>query len=259
MACLHYLMSALLCLGLCTGCSGVVPVSADTPETAELAQAAPTPTPVPTPVPTPSGQHLIQDFPLINQMPELPTGCEITALTMVLQYYGFDADKLEMALTYLPTAPAEFFTGPDGRLYGPNLNLVFVGDPTGAGYICGTAPIVAAAERYLAEQDTRLTATDLTGATPEELYLLVDQDIPVVVWVTIEMADRLPTEGWYTENGNYVEWSTNDHGAVLIGYTGDTVTIADPITGQVEYERAQFESVFAARGNQCVALLDASD
>ena len=33
-------------------------------------------------------QHQINSFDIIFQMPELPTGCEITALTMVLNYYG---------------------------------------------------------------------------------------------------------------------------------------------------------------------------
>ncbi len=48
--------------------------------------------------------------------------------------------------------------------------------------------------------------------------------------------------------------SRHDHGAVLIGYTQDTVTIADPISGKMEYSREDFERVFASRGNQCVIL-----
>ena len=52
------------------------------------------------------------------------------------------------------------------------------------------------------------------------------------------------------------DWSTNDHGAVLIGYSAGTVTIADPISGICEYFREQFEKVFASRGNQCVILKD---
>ena len=59
------------------------------------------------------------------------------------------------------------------------------------------------------------------------------------------MTDRGETEGWYTQSGEYVDWSIYDHGAVLI---------ADPISGKVEYSREDFERVFASRGNQCDIL-----
>lgn len=68
------------------------------------------------------------------------------------------------------------------------------------------------------------------------------------------MNNRSIRQGWYTENGEYVDWATNDHGAVLIGYTQDTVIIADPISGNVEYDRSQFEDIFKARNEQCVIL-----
>lgn len=201
-------------------------------------------------------EYVIESFPLILQMPELPTGCEITALTMVLQYYGYNADKVEMATVYLPTLSSSgIYYGTDGRKYGNDLNQYFIGDPTTEnGLICGTTAIVTAADTYLETQGSSLRAADMTGSLPEELYELVSENVPVVVWCTISMADRTVQDGWYTESGDYVDWGTGDHGAVLIGYSTDTVTIADPISGQVEYSRSQFESVFASRGNQCVIL-----
>ena len=202
-----------------------------------------------------SASAQIADFPIINQMPELPTGCEITALTMALNYYGYPVDKTVMASEYLPTASADRYYGTDGRMYGTDMNEYFIGDPFAeGGIICGTGAIVTAADRYLSDEGSSLRALDVTGSSPEELYERVRQGQPVVVWVTISMADRGSTEGWYTENGDYVDWSTNDHGAVLIGYTETTVTIADPISGRMEYDREQFEEVFASRGSQCVVL-----
>ncbi|MCD7807323.1 MAG: C39 family peptidase [Lachnospiraceae bacterium] len=206
-----------------------------------------------TPIETPA-EYQISDFEIIYQNPELPTGCEITALTMVLRYYGFDADKITMASEYLPTAEAVFYYGSDGLKYGPDLNEYFVGDPFSSGYICGTPAICTAADAYLEDKGSDMTSHDLTGFPVDELYHLVSQDTPVVVWVTIDMTERYTPEGWYTENGQWVEWSSNDHGAVLIGYTADTVTISDPISGTVEYDRDAFESVFSSRGNQCVIL-----
>ena len=200
-------------------------------------------------------EYLIDPFDIIFQMPELPTGCEITALTMVLNYYGMEADKVEMAAEYLPTQELNLYYGSDGRLYGNDLNRYFVGNPTTInGYVCGTEAIVTAANAYLQEQGSTLRAVDYTGTDVDTLYQLVSQDVPVIVWITISMAEREETQGWYTETGEYVDWSINDHGAVLIGYTQDTVTIADPISGKIEYSREDFEHVFASRGNQCVIL-----
>ena len=187
-----------------------------------------------TPSPVPESWQ-IDDFPLIFQLPELPTGCEVTALAMMLNYYGLETDKTQLAGEYLPTVPAQFYYGEDGLLYGPDMNRFFVGDPfTEGGYICGTEAILTAANSYLADRDSSLLALDASSSSPEDLFRLVSQDTPVLVWVTIVLEDRQPTEGWYSPEGVYQEWSTNDHGAVLIGYSEDTVTLADPLAGIAE-------------------------
>ena len=201
-----------------------------------------------------SGTQLT-DFDIIEQYPELPTGCEITALTMVLNYYGYRVNKVTMALDYMPKVQAEFYRSEDGRLMGPDLENFFVGDPTEeTGYICGTGAIVTAANRYLADVGSDLTAAAMKNVQPEKLYDLIDQGTPVVIWCTINMEDRAETDGWYREDGTYMEWSTNDHGAVLIGYDEDTVTVADPIYSRITVSRDQFEKIFAERGGQCVIL-----
>lgn len=41
------------------------------------------------------------DIPYISQYPQLPTGCEITALAEVLHYLGYNIDKEELARNYL--------------------------------------------------------------------------------------------------------------------------------------------------------------
>ena len=199
----------------------------------------------------------LTDFEIMEQYPELPTGCEITAMTMVLNYYGYNVDKVTMALDYMPKIQAEFYRGEDGRLMGPDLENFFVGDPTEeTGYICGTGAIVTAANAYLTDVGSDMTAVAMKNAQPEELYDLIDQGTPVVIWCTINMEDRAETDSWYREDGTYMEWSTNDHGAVLIGYDEDTVTVADPIYSRITVSRDQFEKIFAERGGQCVILTE---
>lgn len=197
----------------------------------------------------------ISDFPYTLQTPELPTGCEITALTMTINYYGYDVDKVTMATEYLPTVPADMYYDESGIMHGEDLNDWFIGDPeTVDGYVCGTNAIVTAADNYFSDINSTMTAKDITGYSFDEMYELVSDDTPIVVWITIEMAERSELNGWYTNDGSYVEWSQSDHAGVLVGYTEDTVIIADPLKGRTEYSRSAFESVYTSRGNHGVIL-----
>ena len=83
---------------------------------------------------------------------------------------------------------------------------------------------------------------------------LVDKGYPIVVWVTIGMVERSDIESWTGTDGKQYDWCMDDHAADLIGYSADTVTIADPINGLVEYPKENFESVFTSRNNKCVVL-----
>lgn len=198
--------------------------------------------------------YTIENFGIIYQMPELPTGCEITALTMMLNYYNFEINKTEMAKKYLPTIEYDFYYD-NGIMIGNDIDCYFIGNPESeSGFVCGCQAIETAANKYFDDIDSNYVAVDLTGSSPYELYDLISKDTPVFVLVTIGMEDRFETEGWYTEDGKYVEWSTNDHGAVLIGYSDETVTIADPLAGIIEYERDQFEKVYIERGQKCVII-----
>lgn len=45
---------------------------------------------------------VINNFPLVQQNPDYPNGCEVASATMLLKHYGIDIDMKEYVDNYLP-------------------------------------------------------------------------------------------------------------------------------------------------------------
>jgi len=104
------------------------------------------------------------NVPLICQRPELPTGCEITAVTMMLQYKGIDADKVELA-NEMPR-------------HEENPELGYVGDPfTEDGWTVYPKALLDLVRKYAG------SAEDFTGKNVTELEQQLAVNKPVVVLV----------------------------------------------------------------------------
>ena len=113
-------------------------------------------------------EYKISDFDIVYQSPELPTGCEITAATMLLNYYGFDVEKTTMAKKYLPlTSYSTYYK--NGVKYGADMYNNFVGDPASAssGVICGPGAILKAINSYFSDLE-KTSQTDSKSDTQEE-------------------------------------------------------------------------------------------
>ena len=218
--------------------------------------------------------YVIEDFEAVYQLPQLQTGCEVTALTMVLNHYGYDVNKTTLARDYLPkTSYRLSYKG--GKAYGPDLDKVFVGNPFGDGTICGPEAVVTTANAYLADWEAgvfaensgktkdvpnrKMQAKDITGTTPAGLYFRVSNGQPVIIHVTIGMVNREEVLGWYTDTGKYVDWSLKDHGSVLIGWDEESVTVACPLAGIQTYSRERFEEIYELRGFRASVLEPVSE
>jgi uncharacterized protein YvpB len=108
----------------------------------------------------------IVDVPHIQQMPELPRGCEVTSLAMLLQYAGVSVDKMTLA-NEITTIPFRDSNGLRG-----NPNVGFVGDIysfDNPGFGVYHAPIAALAETYLPGR-----IIDLTGGSIDSVYNMID-------------------------------------------------------------------------------------
>lgn len=196
------------------------------------------------------------DVPVVMQNPELPHGCEITSLTAVLNYYGVNVTKLEMADTYLPK---QKISTVDGQRFGPNPNQAFAGDPRDKanGMYVFAAPIVKAAEAAIADKQANLRVTNMSKASQDEILQLVREGVPVVTWVTLDLSkpNTSAAKGWiYKGETTPREAYMNLHAVVLTGHLGNKVVVMDPLKGYVTYNVDQFFNSYKELGEQAVAL-----
>jgi uncharacterized protein YvpB len=174
----------------------------------------------------------------IMQYPELPTGCEITSLTALLQYLGFDVDKETMAEDYL-------FSSYETSLY--TLDDAYIGSPfDDNGYGCYAPVLEQAANLYLQDQDSELKAIDLTGSEEETICQYIASGYPVVMWITVYLYDVNETYGWTTEDGREVDWCNLEHCVLLRGYDkdSDTVYVCDPLRGDITYSMERYFQIY---------------
>lgn len=176
----------------------------------------------------------------IMQLPELPLGCEITALATLLQYYGFSADKvtlceqmLDFGLSYAD--PFEGYVGSPFEEHG--------------GFGCYAPPIVCAANRFLARQNSALSAYDVSGTSFDILLEYVMAGTPVMIWTTQQTLD---SDVAYTYGE--INWYRLSHCVVISGFEGDAVICADPLEGTVRYDRSRMEQMYKLLYAQAVLI-----
>lgn len=193
---------------------------------------------------------------VIYQAPELPSGCEVTSLTIVLNYLGIDADKCDLADNYLPQLPISL----------ANLHEVFAGNPRSTNsYGCYSEVIVNTANTYLTDvafefysddiTADSFTVANLSGSNFYDLFNEIDNGNPVIIWGTENMDEVGRTVTW-TVDGEVCTWKYGQHCLVLIGYdyTNMTVTMADPISGICEYDMSDCAACYEALFSQAVVI-----
>lgn len=180
------------------------------------------------------------------QLPNLPTGCEITSLTAVLNYWGYGVNKETMADKYLEK----------GEMGKVTAYEAFIGEPTSTNGCCCFAPVIQrAANKYLSEQNSFYRAYDLTGASLEDLYREINQNHPVIVWATINMGEPRYYPQLKLSDGTY-SWIGGEHCMVLTGYNKSTnsVYVMDPLRGNVVYDASLFNKRYEQLFLQAVVV-----
>jgi uncharacterized protein YvpB len=197
---------------------------------------------------------VLLDAPIIWQMPELPRGCEVTSLAMLLQYQGIQVDKLTLAKE-VKKNPAQYKLA-DGKIYFGDPNEGFVGNMytyTRPGLGVYHKPIAELAEKYLPGK-----VRDMTNADFQELKTHLSDGRPV--WVITntqyEKIDESFFQTWYTPNGE-VTVTTKEHSVLLTGYDNEHVYFNDPLTGEKNKKAPMhdFEESWVQMGRQAITYL----
>ncbi|TKV49117.1 hypothetical protein C1I58_02715 [Bacillus sp. PIC28] len=192
---------------------------------------------------------ILANVPLIQQLPELDRGCEVTSLAMMLQYAGVSVDKMTLANEI---KKVDFID--DGVRGNPNEG--FVGNIytfSESGYGVYHGPLFQLAEKYLPNK-----AVDLTGKNIEEIYKSIKAGQPVVMITNATFAplDEAEFTTWETNSGD-VSITYNEHCVVLIGYDQESVYIRDPLEDSLDVKvpRETFEQAWVQMGSQAISYV----
>lgn len=165
------------------------------------------------------------------QMPELPTGCEATALGTLLRMNGINVTKFDVA-NAMPKSDGSDFV------------YSFWGNPYSAtdGWACMAPCSVITANKFL--KNSNKIAVEYTGTD------LMDLKFPSAVWVTMYLNDPLPSN--YESNGYRL--FRNPHCVVVDRIELDSVYVIDPLVGEVAYPLERFNNVYKELGCQAVCI-----
>lgn len=198
-------------------------------------------------------QNKAISVPILLQEPELPTGCEITSLTAMLNYYGEPVTKEEMAKNFLKKVPLRI---EGGKVIGPDPQDAFTGNPASAkGVYVFPQAIVKTAEKYAMSVNEQFVASDLSGSSSQEIEKYITSGVPVLMWITRELAPPVTKNGWWIEGTmEYHKTFQNQHAVVLTGIDESSVTIMDPLKGKVVHDKNEFFTSYKSLGSYAVAL-----
>lgn len=194
---------------------------------------------------------VLLDVPLIQQLPELPRGCEVTSLAMLLEDAGVQVDKVTLA-KQVKKDPTPFQRR-NGKVYFGNPHNGFVGDMyslTTPGLGVYHEPIEELAKQYLPNRIVNLTGSDFS-----ELQKYLSNGSPIWI-ITNSTFQKLPESAfheWNTPSGP-IKITYYEHSVVITGYDNDYIYFNDPLAGEKNKKapKADFLDAWMQIGRQAI-------
>lgn len=188
----------------------------------------------------------INNVPLINQFPELPTGCEVTSAAMLLNFYGVKADKVTLAEQVRKTDLPRFF---NGRVVGESPYEYFIGNPRdNKAFGVFNGPIYNLISNYK-------EAENITGCEFEKVTNKVKEGKPVMVWITRDLAPVQYSSSWYVRDEMFW-WPKGEHTVVITGIEENIIIVNDPYGGEEKsFDLEKFKITWENMGRQAISIL----
>ncbi|RSK29102.1 peptidase C39 [Bacillus sp. HMF5848] len=197
--------------------------------------------------------EVLLDAPVIPQYPELPRGCEVTSLAMLLNYAGVSVSKMVLA-EEVAKDPTPYMKK-DSSVHFGDPHTGFVGnmyDLSKPGYGVYYEPILQLANKYLPN------VVNLTNKSYADIQLYVSNDYPVWV-VTNTTYKELPAqafETWQTPSGP-INITYKMHAVLITGYNEDYIIFNDPLTGMKNKKApiGDFLKAWTQMGSQAITYV----
>lgn len=194
------------------------------------------------------------NVPFIDQRKKYPTGCESISAVMALQYLGISISPETFIDNYLDKGRTPY-SDESGNLFGDDPRKVFLGDPYSKnGWGCWAPVIENAVNKFIGKNYTVKT---IYGSSIDELCSkYIDNDIPVLVWATQNMAPARRYKTWYiTGTSDQFTWITPMHCLLLVGYDDSGYYFNDSLQCKnMRYDKSKVISAYNALNCQAVVI-----
>ncbi len=188
----------------------------------------------------------LSGVPLIGQFPELPRGCEVTSLAMLLNFHQIEADKMILAEQIDKVMFEQ--NGLRGNPYEGFVGSMYTYDEPGLGVFHG--PVAKLAQSYAGDR-----VADLTGSSFEDILYQTAMGRPV--WVIITSTyNEVPAhrwQTWQTASGE-IEITYSQHSVVITGFDEHYVYFNDPFLRSQRAPLKNFKKGWEQYGSQAITI-----
>ena len=202
----------------------------------------------------------IIDVPYINQ-DNYPTGCESVSTVMLLNYYNINITVDDFINKYLKK---DILTSINGKVYAMSPNEAFIGNPYNNinSYGCYSNVIYEALNNIIKDYklEDKYMVVNLSNnrkSLNELITNYIDNNIPVVIWGSINMKPIYNSKNWYLYNNDIYTWKANEHCLVLVGYDDVYYYFNDPYTREkiTKYKKDIVEDRYNVLNRQAICIL----